>query len=68
MAPEGRKNMSFKEWAKANGLEERYNKFLEECDMIAEKCAEEGYPSHGSNYELRVEELEKDYPDLFGDD
>lgn len=24
------------------------------CEGIAEQCEEEGYPSHGSNYELRA--------------
>ena len=38
-----------------------YEEYLEECDKIAEQCAEEGYPSHGSNYELRCEDLWDSY-------
>lgn len=53
---------------KENGFEELYNEFLAECDEIAAQCEEEGYPAHGSNYDLRVEELMKSYPELFGDD
>lgn len=56
------------EWAKANGLEDVYKDYLEECDAIAEQCIAEGYPSHGSNYELRVERLRESYPELFGGD
>ncbi len=39
----------------------------EECERIAEDCAAEGYPSHGSNYELRIEELRDWYPEIFGE-
>ena len=31
--------------------------FDRECDEIAEECAAEGHPSHGSNYDLRCEDL-----------
>ena len=57
-----------REWAKAHNLEETYNEYSAACEEIAAECEAEGYPSHGSNYELRVEELEKSYPELFGDD
>lgn len=33
-------------------LEKQYR---EECQEIAEQCEAEGYPSNGSNYELRCE-------------
>ena len=46
--------------------EEMYNQFLQDCEDIAEQCREEGYPDHGSNYELRVDQLKLDYPELFG--
>ena len=62
------KPMTMREWARQNGLEDRYNQYLEECRQISDQCAEEGYQSHGSNYELRVADLEQDYPDLFGED
>lgn len=55
-------------WAKEHGLESVYDEFLVECDEIAEQCEAEGYPSHGSNYELRVEQLKESYPELFGGD
>lgn len=32
-----------------------------ELDEIAAECAAEGYPDHGSNYELRIEGLWQDY-------
>ena len=35
--------------------------FLEECEEIAFQCEEEGYPSHGDNYELRCAEARKKY-------
>lgn len=59
--------MGLKEWAKENGLEELYNQYRKEVEEIEKQCEEEGYPSHGSNYELRVENLQKNYPELFGD-
>lgn len=55
-------------WARENGLEAVYDEYLEECEKIAQDCEEEGYPSHGSNYDLRVAELEKCYPELFGEE
>lgn len=59
--------MTMREWAEANGLTDRYNQYLEDCRQISEQCVEEGYPSHGSNYDLRVADLEQYYPELFGD-
>lgn len=35
--------------------------YEEECQEIACQCAEEGYPSHGSNYELRCENARQYY-------
>lgn len=39
--------------------EQLWARFNEECDLIAQECEEEGYPSHGANYDLRVEQLYK---------
>lgn len=36
-------------------------KYMNECDAIAKACEKEGYPSHGSNYELRCESARKYY-------
>lgn len=58
--------------AKICDLEMQY---AEECKQIAEGCIEEGYPGHGSNYELRcdnarryydeqIELIESAYPEL----
>ncbi len=60
--------MGMKEWAERNGLGEVYAEYKADCEAIAEQCEEEGYPSHGSNYELRVARLRESYPELFGDD
>lgn len=60
--------MTMREWAKTHNLEETYNKYLVACEEIAAECESEGYPSHGSNYELRTDELKKSFPELFGDD
>ena len=38
-----------------------YAEYKEECEDIAEGCIEEGYPSNGSNYELRSSSLWDDY-------
>lgn len=45
-------------WTKQDQLLEE---FKEACERIAQECAEEGYPSHGSNYELRVQDLWDNY-------
>lgn len=45
--------------------EEALKEYNEECELIAQECEEEGYPSHGSNYELRCSQLREDYPELF---
>lgn len=34
-----------------------------ECEEIANQCVEEGYPSHGSNYDLRCESARCYYDD-----
>lgn len=34
---------------------EYMEEFYDRCGEIAADCEEEGYPSHGSNYDLRVE-------------
>lgn len=57
--------MKLKDWAIANGLEEVYNQYKKECEEIAEQCEAEGYPAYGSNYELRVDNIEQYYPELF---
>ena len=35
--------------------------YRDACEEIAEQCVEEGYPSHGSNYDLRCEQLWNEY-------
>jgi len=54
-------NQAKGETPKANGgdnmtYEEARAAWLTECDEIALECSEEGYPSHGSNYDLRADE------------
>lgn len=39
-------------------LEKEYS---QECEEIAQECEKEGYPAHGSNYEIRCEESRKYY-------
>ena len=57
--------MPLKEWAEKNGLEDSYFRYKEDCLAIEIECEEEGYPGHGSNYEIRVEQLQYNYPELF---
>lgn len=38
-------------------MEELKREFELECDQIAAGCETEGYPIHGSNYDLRVDAL-----------
>lgn len=45
-------------------LEKQYR---EECQEIAEQCEAEGYPSNGSNYELRCENARKYYDEQIAD-
>lgn len=37
--------------------------YLKECEEISKQCIAEGYPSQGSNYELRCEDARKWYDD-----
>lgn len=46
-------------------IDRLWEQFNAECEEIARQCEEEGYPSHGSNYELRVDNLMESYPELF---
>lgn len=55
-------------WSIARGLEDSYYEYRDGCRAIAKECEEEGYPSHGANYELRVENLRKRYSELFEED
>lgn len=46
-----------------------FNKYWDTtCNLIALQCEAEGYPSHGSNYELRCEDewmwLSESYPEF----
>lgn len=40
-------------WKQISEICELHEQFLDECDEIALQCEAEGYPAHGSNYELR---------------
>ena len=40
--------------------------YAEDCEEISAQCEEEGYPSHGSNYELRCENLGESYFQCYG--
>ena len=40
--------------------------YSEDCAEISAQCEEEGYPSHGSNYELRCENLGESYYQCYG--
>lgn len=44
--------------------------FNEDCAEIAAQCEAEGYPAHGSNYGLRVDQLMRSdyYAPLFGEE
>lgn len=35
--------------------------YAKECEEIVDQCTEEGLPSHGSNYELRCENIRSWY-------
>lgn len=37
------------------------SEYLQECEECADQCAEEGYPSNGSNYDLRCENARSYY-------
>ena len=41
--------------------------YQEECQEIAEQCEAEGYPSNGSNYELRCENARAYYDEQIAD-
>ena len=41
--------------------------YQEECQEIAEQCEAEGYPSNGSNYELRCENARAYYDEQLAD-
>lgn len=55
-------------WAKEHGLEDLYKQYLEEVKEIEEECYEEGFPSNGDTFDLRVEALKRSYPELWGDE
>ena len=55
-------------WAKKHGLEDLYKQYLEEVKEIEEECYEEGFPSNGDTFDLRVEALKRSYPELWGDE
>lgn len=44
-----------------SSYEEIIKSYKEECERIAEECEAEGYPSNGSNYDLRCENLWNSY-------
>ena len=40
--------------------------YTEECEDISSECEAEGYPSNGSNYDLRCENLGNSYYQCYG--
>lgn len=42
-------------------LDELWSKFDDDVKEIEEECEREGYPSHGSNFDLRYDDLVKRY-------
>lgn len=62
--PEGLRRQFLDELRKQH-LEGLHKMYLEEVEEIAEQCRAEGYPDHGSNFELRVEALRRMYPELW---
>lgn len=53
-------------WSEADACrtateENLMKEYMDACDEIAEQCREEGYPDHGSNYDLRTEQLWNGY-------
>jgi hypothetical protein len=48
--------------------DEAIKAYKEECDEIAKQCKEEGYPSNGSNYELRAQQAYNYYMSLIDDE
>ena len=51
-------NLTWKQVSNICKLEEQ---FADECDEIADQCEAEGYPSHGSNYDLQCEAARQYY-------
>lgn len=48
-------------WKQVSNICKLEEQFADECDEIASQCEDEGYPSHGSNYELRCATARKYY-------
>ena len=40
-------------WKQVSDICKLEEQFADECEEIAAQCEAEGYPSHGSNYEIR---------------
>lgn len=53
-------------------VEEIIKEFDAEVEAIREDCVEEGYPSNGSNFEIRYANLynwySEAYPEVFGEE
>lgn len=62
------KKDAMREWARFAGLEVLYDQYLGEVDDLMQELEEEGLPSYGSTYEIRLEALRAFYPELFGED
>lgn len=54
-------NRFFKRKGVAITKSEVIKEYEEECLEISRQCEEEGYPAHGSNYDLRCEDLWDNY-------
>ena len=57
--------MTMREWVKVNNLEDVYNEYLDAVDRMEDELEQEGLPSCGSTYELRLEAIRKQYPELW---
>ena len=55
--------MSLKTWAEANGLKDVYEAYASECESLREL-----YEDHTDDCELAINQIQRDYPELFGGD
>lgn len=48
-------------WKQVSNICKLEEQFADECDEIAAQCEADGYPSHGSNYDLQCESARQYY-------
>lgn len=60
--------MEMRAWANENGYADVYSQYSADVEELKKQLDEEGLPTNGSTFEVRLEGIQSQYPELFSED